>query len=380
MRNITERMKALWNRSLFGKVVLILWGIFAVLLLTAILINLDLILALGPIMLILVLVFTVGPMFLVLMGVTAGGKVMDVGYRQYQSSQESAGDAVLEAVEKERMKIQLRTAGIVAAGILVSLLGLPQLLILFGFAAIVSYALGSIRYSRQFGENITLQELQKNFRDVSFQTEGSHEAAQDMLLETRFLALGDEANVNNILSGTFEGLHFRSADLEAFRVTEGAADEDGSVRRSYHNVGRYRLYTLNYAEPFPAAAVAAGRGFRTAVPEQLGLTEVPFRSGSALFEDHYRVYAEHADAAGAVLKPQLVEAMAQIADRFRDTPFCFGMRGNVLYAAQNITKKNVLSPDAGVYKTLKEQREELAKEIDGIREVLSWFKNFGETV
>ncbi len=63
----------------------------------------------------------------------------------------------------------------------------------------------------------------------------------------------------------------------------------------------------------------------------------------------------------------------------RDRPFCFCMTGNLLHAAQNLPREDLLVQAPGTMSdTLEEQVEIVAKEIAGMKEIVSWLSLFGE--
>ena len=98
-----------------------------------------------------------------------------------------------------------------------------------------------------------------------------------------------------------------------------------------------------------------------------------------MMQEIANLQAKNAEEAEKVLSSERIQAMVRIAEYMPDRPCCFCMAGNLLHAAQNLPEDDMLARDSGAMsEILGEQVETVAKEIAGMREIVSWLSLFGE--
>ena len=287
--------KSRWNRSVYGKAEVILKILFLVVLVRTIIENRHDFSSGGLLLLIFDLLFEAGPLLLVLGVLILVVRFADTGTRQYRSMKASSGDEDMSGLEKRRMKVLLVTGALVVAGIAAGIAAGSLWVAVAGLViASVYNGLAGSGYAREFGDKITVRELQKVFRDVAYETTKSKEAAQQELSGLPFLDRGNQVMMENPLSAALDTIRFRSVDLKVYEVSRDSAEDGGDGTCL---LGSFRVYTMEYRRPFEADAVVIDRKFTGGVPEATKLTRVNFQSGRPEFDKRFQIWSKNAEEA-----------------------------------------------------------------------------------
>jgi hypothetical protein len=244
---------------------------------------------------------------------------------------------MFEKFNQERSAIQkkfmLPGFGLVVVGVILYLLGLPEVAIPFGIIGVVVAAIGfskSSNLAKALKEKYLFELLQKNFDGVSYNPNRGV-TIQDVL-ESELLQRSDRFYSNDLIEASYNGINFTMSDIHMQEVVH--RDKRTEVRTVFQ--GPFMKFTFN--KNFKGKLQVRERGFVTWFSKYKKV-----KMESMTFNKKFTTYSTEDHTAFYILTPHLMEELLEM-ERARRGDFYFSFIDGEMFIALDNRRDNFELP------------------------------------
>lgn len=230
----------------------------------------------------------------------------------------------LEQLRKQKITPLIITGIICVLVFLFSLpfgfMATPIILVLDLVVYVIVYSFIKKSYSKQVKEKILVEELRKEFDNVSYDCD--HGFSREQLADTELMSMGNRFSSNDYISGYYKGVSFEQSDVLIQQHTQSG--------KSSHTVtlfqGRWIVYSFNKRfTGYLQVRSNENRVFRNGKPVRFFSDRPDTRKiqlESEEFNQAFNIYASDEHEAYYILTPHFMEKMLSLV---RET------EGNVVF-------------------------------------------------